>query len=318
MIKKIISKRIIICSITMFALLLLTLFPKNKDNILDNLEIQIQYKDDNLLESIYLLNDYNLLSLTNVICNTNNIIEKASHLINVLIKGGIGEDKIPSGFKSIIPSDTKIIDISYDNKSIKINFSKELLDVSQELEEKVIEAIVYTLTSIKDVENVIIYIENDILNYLPKSKKYISTNLTRKFGINKMYDISSIHNINDVTIYYTSKYNDNVYYVPVTMYVNSDIEKIRVIVSELSSSSLYQTNLMSYLNSNTELLNIEEVDNILRLEFNDYIFNDIDTKNILEEVLYTISLSVFDNYDVDGFTIVVDNEEIYKKVLKTS
>ena len=76
MIKKIISKRIIICSITMFALLLLTLFPKNKDNILDNLEIQIQYKDDNLLESIYLLNDYNLLSLTNVICNTNNIIGK--------------------------------------------------------------------------------------------------------------------------------------------------------------------------------------------------------------------------------------------------
>jgi len=318
MIKEYASKRIIVCTITLFALFLLTLFPNLEKDTLNGLDIKIEYKENNILESIYLLNDYNLLSLTEVIIDNNDIVDKAKYILNVLIKGGIGEDKIPSGFKSIIPSETKIIDISYENNTIKVNFSKELLDTSKELEEKIIEAIVYSLTSIKGVDNVLIYVENSILNYLPKNDKFIPTNLTRKFGINKKYDICDIHNINDVTIYYTSMYNDNTYYVPVTTYVNGDIEKIRVIIDELSSNSLYQTNLMSYLNSNVELLNIEEVDNILRLEFNNYIFNDIDEKNILEEVIYTISLSVFDNYDVDGISIIVDNEEIYKKVLKSS
>ena len=99
------------------------------------------------------------------------------------------------------------------------------------------------------------------------------------------------------------------------MYVNSDIERIKIIVDELTKIPKF--NLMSYLNSNTELLKVSEVNNELRLEFNDYIFNDFDTKNILEEVLNTFSLSIKDNYDVDSYSIIVNNEEIYKKVLNS-
>ena len=313
MIKRMISKKILISSLALFSLFLLSRFPKNE---LKNIEISTIYTSNNL-ENVYLLNDYNLLSLTQVICNDEDIISKSKELLEVLISGGKGEDKIPSGFKSIIPSDTKIINIDFDKDTLKINFSKELLDVEEKYEEKVIESIIYTLTSIKGVKNIIIYIDGELLSYLPKSKKYIPTELTRKFGINKIYDITNIHDVSEVTIYYLSKYNDNTYYVPVTMYVNSDIEKIKVIVEKLSSSPLYQTNLMSYLNSNAELLKVDQIDNELKLEFNNYIFNDFDTKDILEEVIDTFSLSIKDNYDVDSFSIIVDNEEIYKKVLNS-
>ena len=310
MIKRMISKKIIISSLALFSLFLLTKFPKNELKIQ---EISTIYTSDNKLESVYLLNDHNLLALTKVIDDNNDIVSKARSLLEVLINGGKGEDKIPSGFKSIIPSDTKIINIEFDKNTLKINFSKELLDVDENYEEKVIEAIVYTLTGIKDVKNIIIYVDNKILDYLPKSKKYIPTNLTRKFGINKIYDITNIHNIDEVTIYYLSKYNDETYYVPITMYVNGSIEKIRVIIDKLSSSPLYQTNLMSYLDSNIELLKVEEVNNELKLEFNNYIFNDFDTKDILEEVIDTISLSIKDNYDVNSYSILVNNEEIIRK-----
>lgn len=310
MIKRMISKKIIISSLALFSLFLLTKFPKNELKIQ---EISTIYTSDNKLESVYLLNDHNLLALTKVIDDNLDIVSKARSLLEVLINGGKGEDKIPSGFKSIIPSDTKIINIEFDKNTLKINFSKELLDVDENYEEKVIEAIVYTLTSIKDVKNIIIYVDNKILDYLPKSKKYIPTNLTRKFGINKIYDITNIHNIDEVTIYYLSKYNDETYYVPITMYVNGSIEKIRVIIDKLSSSPLYQTNLMSYLDSNIELLKVEEVNDELKLEFNNYIFNDFDTKDILEEVIDTISLSIKDNYDVNSYSILVNNEEIIRK-----
>ena len=310
MIKNIFIRRITICSIALFSLFLLTKFPKKE---LNNIEISTIYVSSDL-SYIYLLNDYNLLSLTKVISDENDTVKKAKELLEILIIGGSREDKIPSGFKPIIPSDTKILNIDLDKNTLKINFSKELLDVSAEYEEKVIESIVYTLTGIQDIKNIIIYIEGEILSYLPKSNKYIPTNLTRKFGINKIYDITNIHNITDVTTYYLSKYNNEEYYVPVTMYVNNNIDKIKIIIDNLSSTPLYKTNLMSYLNSNTELLKIEEVDKELKLEFNNYIFNDFDTKTILEEVINTISYSIEENYDVNSYSISVNGEEIYKKV----
>ena len=76
--------------------------------------------------------------------------------------------------------------------------------------------------------------------------------------------------------------------------------------------SLYKTNLMSYLNSNTKVLSVNEQDNLLTVDFNDYIFNDINTKEVLEEVIYTINLSIKDNYNVKEVIFTVNNQEIYK------
>lgn len=304
-----ISRKIIISSLALFTLCLLTIFPK-KNNI--DIEVSTFYTNDNKLQNIFLLNDYNMLSLTKVISNNIDVELNAKDLLNVLIKDGIGEDIIPNGFKSFIPSSTKILNIDYNDGIIKINFSKDLLDVDVNYEEKVIESIVYTLTSIKDVKGVIISVENELLTYLPKSKKILPEVLTRKFGINKEYDITSIHDISKVTVYYLNKYNDNVYYVPVTKYINEDIEPIEVIIDCLSSSIL-SNNLISYLNSNINIQNIEKTDNILKLDFNDYIFNDLENESIKEEVINTISLSIEDNYDIDEYIITVDNEEIYRK-----
>ena len=74
---------------------------------------------------------------------------------------------------------------------------------------------------------------------------------------------------------------------------------------------------MSYLNSNTKLLATNETIDNLDLNFNSYIFNNYDEKDILEEVIYTIGLSVRDNYDVKEVNILVEDEEIVKSVLKT-
>lgn len=74
---------------------------------------------------------------------------------------------------------------------------------------------------------------------------------------------------------------------------------------------------MSYLNSNISLLATEQELDSLSLVFNDYLFNDANSKNILEEVIYSISLSVGDNYDVKEVIFEVNNEEIYKSVIKT-
>ena len=318
MLKRVSIRKILVSISALFALFLIYFIPSKNVNTLD-VNYELNYIDQDTKKSvIFLLDSYNMLGRSEVVVSSDRNIEtRALELINILIEGGSNEDKIPNGFRAILPSETKILSLNYSDNIIKIDFSKELLDVSKELEEKTVEAIVYTLTSIEDVKKVIIYVDGDILTKLPKTKKNLPATLDRSFGINKEYNISSTTDINMITVYYISKHNDNYYYVPVSKFVNDERDKIKIVIESLSSSPIYNNNLMSFLNYNTKLLSATQNLDKMSLEFNSYIFNDYDEKKILEEVIYTISLSVEDNYDVNELIFTVDDQEIYKTVFKT-
>ena len=313
MLKKKMIRKIIISTSALFALFLIYLIPNEELDIKQSLEyVELEVATN----SIYLLDDYNYLGKAEVVVNSQTTEDKVKELVEVLINGGVGENKIPNGFKSILPSETKILSVKYEDNLIKIDFSKDLLNISKDLEEKMIEALIYTITSVDEVEKVIIYVAGNILTKLPQTNITLPSTLDRNFGINKTYDFTNTKDINQVTIYYLNKHNDDYYYVPVTKYLNDNRDKIKIIIDELTSTNTYNTNLLSYLNSNTEILAIEEQPDILELTFNSYIFSDVENKDILEEVVYTICLSVKDNYDVSEVVIKNENEEILKTVLK--
>jgi len=317
MLKRKMIRKIIVTTGALFALFLIYLIPKEPIQELE-VDQNLEYTNiDVVTHPIFLLDNNSYLGKTDVVINSKSTEDKVKELVEVLISSGVGENRIPSGFKSILPSETKVLSVLYDNGLIKINFSKDLLNITKELEEKMIEAIVYTVTSVEGVDNVIIYVEGDILNKLPQTGINLPSTLNRSFGINKTSKLTSTKDITQVTVYYVNKHNDNEYYVPVTKYLNSNRDKISIVIDELTSSLSYNTNLMSYLNNNTKLLAVQEETDILQLTFNSYIFNDVDSKDILEEVIYTICLSIKDNYDVKEVIFDYENEEIYKTVLKT-
>lgn len=320
MLKKTSIRKILVSLSALFALFLIYLIPNGSYENKLNIDYELNYIEEDVdKEVIYLLDSYNMLGRSEIVFNekTSDIELKARNLIQVLIKGGEGEDHIPNGFRSILSSETKILSVKYNEGIIKIDFSKDLLDIDKENEEKAVEAIVYTLTSIDGVDKVIIYVEGDILNKLPQTKKNLPAILDKSFGINKEYDITSTNNITMTTTYYINKYNDEYYYVPVSKFSNDDRNKITIIVDNLSSSPSYKANLMSFLNYNTKLLSATQDVDSLSLNFNSYIFNDSSEKKILEEVIHTISLSVANNYDVKELVFKVDDEEIYKTTFKT-
>ena len=317
MLKRKIINKIIVASSALFALFLIYLIPNEE---VKELKVPQNLEYINLdvnTNSIFLLDDNNYLGKALVVINSVEVEDKAKELLEVLINGGVGESRIPSGFRAILPSETKILSTQYKDNLIKIDFSKDLLNISKELEEKMVEAIVYTLTTIDEIDKVIIYVEGEILTKLPQTNINLPSTLDRNFGINKESNLTNTKDINQVTVYYINKYNDNTYYVPVTKYLNSNRDKISVIIDELTSSTSYNGNLMSYLNNNTKLLAVEEKSDIMELTFNSYIFDDIENKDILEEVIYTICLSIKDNYDVNEVVFDYEDEEIYKSVLKT-
>lgn len=318
MLKRKMIRKLLVSTTVLFTLFLLYLVPKDAISSLDNIPQKLEYVNKEIQkQEIYLLNNYNFLAKTEVVIDSKDIPQKVKELVEILIKDGSGENKIPSGFRSYIPSETKIISIHFENNLLKINFSKDLLNTTVDLEERIIEGLVYTLTGIEEVENIILYVEGNVLTQLPQKKLIIPGTLNRSFGINKQYDLNTLKDITKVTTYYVSKYNEDYYYVPVTNYINDDREKIRIVVDNLTSTPIYNTNLMSFLNSNAKLLAVEQSDDVLDLTFNQYIFQNLEEQKILEEVIYTICLSVKDNYDVKEVIFHVNEEEVYKSVLKT-
>lgn len=290
MIKKYTINKICVTSISFFLLLMFYLVPASP-----NKEIKIDKSITDKKEVVvYLMdNDYYLGRMIEY-ASYDNIIDLVNKKLNILINGS----DVLNDFKPLIPKNTKVNSVKIDKNNIYIDFSRELLNVSKYNEEVMIESIIYTITDINGINNIYLSINNEPLIYLPKSKKEIPYPLNRSYGINKEYDINNLKDMTKTTIYFNKKNNDVEYLVPVTKIMNTNSEKIDIIIEELKSIVNAQYNLNSYINNNLEIVSHEVNNDKMNLIFNEYIL-DKDKSVLLEEVKYAIAESIFDNYDVN-------------------
>lgn len=303
MLKRRAFRKIIITTfslLTVFAICIIPNSLNSKDNFLDT-KIDLEYVNNLGTNEIYLLGPNKYLVKTNVLLETDNINTKIRSILDYLTIQK--SDKLPTGLSGIIPMNTKVNNVEIKESIVTIDFSKELLEVKEELEERLIEAITYSIINIDGVEAIRIKVDGNLLTELPKTKKKLPELLNRNFGINKVFDIDNLNGIQKVTLYYLDKISNQNYYVPVTKYLNDDREKINIIIDNLSSNYIYESSLVSLLNQNTELINYEIEDEIMTLNFNNSIFTH---DKILEEVTYTIKESVCSTYPVKSVILEVE------------
>lgn len=316
MFKKSSIKKICLAAFCLLILLILYLFPKNL-NKSATITPKTSYSVSNVKDTVYILDKNDYVSRVNIALKGEDALELAKDSLSYLIVDSDNASLIPNGFKPIIPSGTKVLGAVFEDGNIKVDFSKNFLTVSIEDEVKMIEAIVYSLTSIESIKNVTILVEGEILTRLPNSKEFLPNPIDRSYGINKSYDFEKIKGTSQTTMYYLSKYDGYYYYVPVTRVSNDSKEKIEVIIKELSSSPVYETSLMSYLSSEAALQNYQVLDDAISLDFNSAILFDVTSDNILEEVTYAINLSIKDNYDVETVSYNVGDKKIATFDLKS-
>ncbi len=315
MLRKFAYNRIFRTSGMLLLFLLLLLFPVSKEYSLDDENVSTASKTVALNE-VYLIDKDGYVARTKAEIYGDTDEKYAENLIELLIIDGKYSSKIPNGFRALIPADTKINEITLDDDSITVDLSSDLLELNSDVLKKVISLITYNLTTIDNVKYVYLKVEGDLLSTYPNSNVSITQPLKKEDGVNIYYDAFNYKNTSKTTVYYVNKSNDGYYYVPITKISNDNREKIKIIIDELTSSFIYETNLMSFLNYNTKLISYELTDEVLTLNFNEFLFDDVSNKNILEEVIYSICLSVRDNYDVEEVIFIVDGNEITKSVLK--
>ena len=299
-------RKIFVATMSLFILLFVVTITSYDDSMTLKTNLEIEEIAGFNISSVYLLNDNNLLVRSKTLIKSESEKEKVKEVVTNLIVNN--SNILVDGLYGIIPCDVEIKDIVVGNRIVTIDFSKELLNVSSELEKQMISAITYSIIDLGGYDGVRILVEGEVLDKLPNSLDKLPLIISKDFGINESFDITSRDDINKVVVYYLENINNSLYYVPVTKYLNDDRDKIKIIVEELSSNYIYETNLMSFLNSNTKLLEYSEEDNVMYLNFNDYLFDGND--KVLEEVIYCLAYSVFDNYDVNMVMFEVNSEKI--------
>ena len=307
MIKTKAIRKIFITTMTMFILLTVFSIPmlESKEDVL-KVNMEVVDSSDIKMNNIYLLNEEGYLVKTEILLDEKNVKDNILKILNYLIKSDTS--KYTNGLSGVIPEGVKVLSVFCGNELVTIDFSKEILNVSSEEEKQMIAAIVYSILDIEGIKGVSILVDGVNLDKYPKGGEELDLVLTKDIGINIEYDIKTRDNINKVVLYYVEKIDDNNYYVPVTKYLNDEREKIKIIIEELTTSYIYEENLMSFLNSKTKLIDYRETDDALFLNFNEYLY-DVGDK-VLEEVIYCIGYSVFDNYDVSVVMFEINGKEV--------
>lgn len=285
--------RIFMVSLIAFIFFIIATFILDDNNI-DSV------KTNNICNSkVYTINEDNYVVSTMVYVDENKSLEeKVYDLLSMMIKENNKNYLLPSYFSPILPNGTEINDVVLENDILKIYFSHELLDISDSQSSKMIESLIYTLTEFDDVLGIEIYVDNNMLRYIPNSVVSLPTILTRDYGINKVYDLDSNMNIKKVYLTYYDE-NDEII---VTKYLNDEREDIEIIIEELSNYS-YLNNVVSYMNNDILLESYTINDDSIDMVFN----TKIDDKLLLGQ----LSNSIFLNYDKSIIRYINNGEVFY-------
>lgn len=304
MLTRIIKKKSFLIISSIILILIVYLFPTKKEETSINNE-----KNESNTSIIYLLDQNNYIARVSVITVNKTSEKQIYELIEYLTEDSSKNNTLKEGFAPIIPKNTKLLSIKTENDLVKLNFSKQFLTIDEEKEDKLISSLVYTLTSLENINKISIYIEGNILNKMPSGKQ-IPAIIDRSYGINQKYNVTNIKGSTKTTIYYLSKFKDYYYYVPFTIVNNENKEKIEIIIEELASKNVYETSLISYL-KDTKEISYEIENNFISLNMSKKLFNDLYESNLIESIIYTINLSVKDNYTQKEVIYNIDNQ-LYK------
>ena len=111
-----------------------------------------------------------------------------------------------------------------------------------------------------------------------------------------------IKDIQKVVLYYVFDNSEVEYFVPVTKYINSKEDKVKIIIDSLKGSFTSNTNLKSYLNYKTDIKDYSLDDDILTISF-----NSLNEEN-LECITYVLACSVFDSTEIEKVIFEVNDK----------
>ena len=144
MLRKKAIRKVFITTMSLFIIMTIYTIPIEDKLNSKNVSLEIEYVTSLGNHSIYLLDKNNYLVKMKVLLDSNNLKDNIKTIISYLTESN--SLKYTDSLKPVIPVNTKLKNITINDKQVTLNFSKDILKVSNKLEKKMIESIVYSLT----------------------------------------------------------------------------------------------------------------------------------------------------------------------------
>ncbi|MEI3614732.1 GerMN domain-containing protein [Pseudogracilibacillus sp. SO30301A] len=237
----------------------------------------------------------------------------ATQALEYLVKDGPVTEMLPNGFQAVLPAGTEIIGLNLEEDgTLIVDLSEEFKNYEAEEEVKILQAMTHTLTQFDSVNKIKLWINGENLDEMPVNGTPLSEGYSKSNGINiYVKDQPSLMHSKVVTVHYPKQYNDNLYFVPMTQYINDDNEDVfTTIVEALMEGPSYEIQGLQVFNDNTTLLTKPVLnDGVLQLEFSEEILKDEEKAVIADDVVETLVRSLTEQEDVEAVDIKVENKE---------
>lgn len=239
-------------------------------------------------------------------------VEVARKSLEYMVDGGPGAAALPSGFQALLPKGTTIkgLDIKTDKKLATVDFSKEFNSYKPEDERRVLEAVVWTLTELENVEKVSIRVDGKSLTQMTAQKTPVDTEMTRAMGIN--LEFGSGMNLGQavpVTLFFQNQTADQYsYYVPITRMVPRTADIAKATVENLIKGPDTNKGLASVLGTDTGLLQVKLSDDksVVTVDFNDKLLGS--DKKIPAAAAQAIILSLTESTGASKVQLMVNGD----------
>lgn len=265
---------------------------------------------ETVARELYLLNEQGLVVPQTVELPKIETNEVAAQALEYLIKDGPITTMLPNGFEAVIPAGTQINGLNLqENGTLIVDVSKEFSSYQPEEETAIIEAMTYTLTQFDNVERISLWIDGQELTEMPVNGLSLKKGYSRVNGINIYHpDGIDIMNSKPVTLYYPTQEEEQIYYVPVTQYIETNEKNdYQSMVQALLEGPAYELNLLNVFNPNISILEKPSVDEgVLQVMFSEEILNDVNTASISDEVMETLVRTLTNSSDVEAVNVQVE------------
>lgn len=272
-------------------------------------ETSDETSDETVKRQLFLLDSNGMVAPQMVEVPVPESKEVAKQALEYLVKDGPVSNVIPNGFQAVLPAGTQILGVNIKDGTAIADFSEEFKEYQAEDEQKILQAITWTLTQFDSIDKVQLRINGYDQDVMPVDGTPIGDGFSRADGINvDTGTMTDLTNSVGVTVYFLAQSSHGNYYVPVTKRVQNEENNITATIKGLAEGPSLASGLFSDFSRELELLEANaDTDGKWTLNFNEALLNN--QKAISDEALNALILSLTEHEEVKEFAIQVNGEE---------
>ena len=138
MLRKKALRKIFITSLSVFILTVVYLIPYTSEKVKE-VGLEVEYTTGMYTNTIYLLNNDNLLVKSKILLDKKTTIEKVKQIVDTLTNNKT--NFIPAGLSSLLNKDVVLKDVKVYEDIVHLNFNKNFLNLKKDKTEKTIESL---------------------------------------------------------------------------------------------------------------------------------------------------------------------------------